>query len=68
MFNQKGAWQSPRARWWVARQGSERFAFLGRSHLLGRSYLSPDGESFTRTAPPLGGGWLRFAADQMNIC
>jgi len=25
-----------------------------------RSHLSPDGGSFTRHAPPLGSGWLRF--------
>ena len=27
----------------------------------GRSHLSPDGGGFTRAAPPLGSGWLRFA-------
>jgi hypothetical protein len=27
-----------------------------------RSHLSPDGGGLTRQAPPLGSGWLRFAA------
>jgi hypothetical protein len=27
-----------------------------------RSHLSPDGGSFTRHAPPLGSGWLRFGS------
>ena len=42
------------------RFGSGRFAVPGRSH------LSPDGAGLTRAAPPLGSGWLRFAADRQT--
>ena len=32
-----------------------------------RSHLSPDGGSFTRHAPPLGSGWLRFGSGWLRL-